>query len=88
MNFKHCLIAAATLALGLQGAALAGGHKGQAVSKVEDLPARNGDWSPEEIARGREQLVAAIDAAWIRIIADGRDQEVLKTEPANMPGAA
>ncbi|MEE4186121.1 MAG: hypothetical protein V2J12_10165, partial [Gammaproteobacteria bacterium] len=39
-------------------------------------------------ARGREQLVAAIDAAWIRIIADGRDQEVLKTEPANMPGAA
>lgn len=88
MTFKSRLTLLTVLTLAACGSALAGGHKGQAVSKVEDLPARNGDWSPEEIAKGREQLVAAIDAAWIRIIASGRDQEVLKKEPANMPGAA
>jgi hypothetical protein len=41
-----------------------------------------------ELARGREQLVRAIDAAWIRLIASGKDQEILKTEPANKPGMA
>lgn len=41
-----------------------------------------------EVARGREQLVRAFDAAWIRVIASGRDQEILKTEPPNRPGAA
>lgn len=40
------------------------------------------------IARGREQLVRAFDAAWIRVIASGKDQEVLKTEPPNKPGMA
>lgn len=41
-----------------------------------------------DIARGREQLVRAFDAAWIRVIASGKDQEVLKTEPPNKPGMA
>lgn len=42
----------------------------------------------EALARGREQLIRAFDAAWIRVIASGRDQELLKTEPANRPGLA
>jgi hypothetical protein len=79
-------LAAASLIF--SGATLAGAHSGQGVSKIADLPARTGDWSAEEVANGREQLVAAFDAAWIRIIASGRDQEVLKTQPLNMPGAA
>lgn len=41
-----------------------------------------------ELARGREQLVRAFDAAWIRLIASGKDQEILKTEPPNKPGMA
>jgi len=80
------VLAAAGLAL--PGAALAGAHGGQAVSKVDELPVRSGDWSEEEIRRGREQLVAAFDAAWIRIIHSRRDQEVLRNQPPNMPGAA
>ena len=61
---------------------------GQGVSKIEELPVRSGDWSDEEIAKGRKQLVAAIDAAWIRIVDSGRDQEVLRKYPKNMPGAS
>jgi hypothetical protein len=41
-----------------------------------------------EQARGREQLIRAFDAAWIRVISRGEDQEILKTEPPNQPGAA
>jgi len=41
-----------------------------------------------ELVRGREQLIRAFDAAWIRVIASGKDQEILKTEPPNRPGAA
>lgn len=41
-----------------------------------------------EVARGREQLIRAFDAAWIRVLASGKDQEILRTEPANKPGAA
>lgn len=74
--------------LALPGALYAGAHGDAKVSKVDELPVRSGDWSAAEIAKGREQLVAAFDAAWIRIIASGRDQEVLKTEPANMPGVS
>lgn len=77
-----------TLSLGLSGPAFAGAHGDAPVSKIDELPVRSGDWSPEEIRKGREQLVAAFDAAWIRIIHSRRDQEVLKTEPPNMPGAA
>ncbi len=68
--------------------AFAGAHGGAKVSNVEELPARTGDWSPEEIARGREQLVRAFDAAWVRIVASGKDREIVATEPASQPGAA
>lgn len=70
------------------GAAFAGAHGGAKASNVEELPARTGDWSPEEIARGREQLIRAFDAAWVRIIASGKDREIVATEPENQPGAA
>jgi hypothetical protein len=43
---------------------------------------------PEDVARGREQLVRAFDAAWIRVVARGEDQKILATEPANKPGLA
>lgn len=72
----------------LSAPALAGAHGGQSVSKIDELPVRSGDWTPEEIAKGRRQLVAAFDAAWIRVIASGRDQEILATQPPNQPGAA
>lgn len=68
--------------------AFAGAHGGAKVSNIEELPARNGDWSDEEIARGREQLIRAFDAAWVRILASGKDREILETEPASQPGAA
>ena len=68
--------------------ALAAAHRGGGVSNIEELPVREGDWSAEEIARGREQLVRAFDAAWIRIIASGKDREIVMTEPRNKPGAA
>jgi len=68
--------------------ASAGAHGGQAASKIEELPARNGDWSAEETTRGREQLVAAFDAAWIRIIDSDRYEAVLDSEPLNQPGQA
>jgi hypothetical protein len=41
-----------------------------------------------DLARGREQMIRAFDAAWIRVIASGKDQEVLKAEPPNKPGLA
>ena len=65
------------------------GGRIKAIDRVfHDLPVRSGDWSPAEVAKGREQLIAAIDAAWIRIIASGRDQKVLDTEPTSDPGAS
>jgi len=89
MKFRMFSAALAmTLGLSVSGLAQAGAHGGRAVSKIEDLPARNGDWSAEEIAKGREQLVAAFDAAWIRVIEEGLDQEVLQKYPENMPGEA
>lgn len=60
------------------------GCAGTSQSRVEAEAAA----SQAELARGREQLIRAFDAAWIRIIARGEDQEILKTEPANRPGAA
>ena len=68
--------------------ATAGAHGGAKASNVEELPARSGDWSAEEIARGREQLVRAFDAAWVRVIASGKDREIVATEPESQPGAA
>lgn len=78
----------AALALLAAVEAFAGAHGGAGVSKIDELPARSGDWSAEEIRKGREQLVRAFDAAWIRIIASGRDQEVIAKNPPNQPGAA
>jgi hypothetical protein len=86
-TFSTALLAT-TAGLMLASNAYAGAHGGQSVSKIEDLPVRSGDWSPEEVAKGREQLIAAIDAAWIRIIASGRDQKVLDTQPLSAPGAS
>ncbi len=78
----------AALALLAAVEVFAGAHGGAGVSKVDELPARSGDWSAEEIRKGREQLVRAFDAAWIRIIASRRDQEVIAKNPPNQPGAA
>jgi hypothetical protein len=77
-----------SLMTGVTTCALAGAHGGAKVSNIEELPVRTGDWSAEEIVRGREQLVRAFDAAWVRIIASGKDREILATEPASDPGAA
>ncbi len=83
------LIAAVFSALIFQaGTSYGGAHAGADFSKIEDLPARNGDWSPAEEAKGREQLIRAFDAGWVRVMASGKDQEILATEPANMPGAS
>ncbi|MCC5795468.1 MAG: transporter substrate-binding domain-containing protein [Chromatiales bacterium] len=67
---------------------LAGGHGGAPISNVDELPVRSGDWSPEELAKGRRQLIAAFDAAWVRVVATGKDREVLATQPPNRPGAS
>lgn len=72
----------------ISNSAFAASHSGQAVSKIDEIPARTGDWSAEELARGREQLIRAFDAAWIRVIASGKDREIVMTEPRNKPGAA
>jgi hypothetical protein len=42
----------------------------------------------DETARGREQLIRAFDAAWVRILGNGQIREILDTEPAADPGAA
>ena len=82
------LVVTTILSLITPSGVLAGAHGGQAASKIDELPVRSGDWSPEEVRKGREQLVRAFDAAWIRIIASGRDQEVIAKNPPNQPGAA
>ncbi len=41
-----------------------------------------------EVAKGRQQLVLAMDAAWIRVVASGRDREILAQQPPAKPGAA
>jgi hypothetical protein len=42
----------------------------------------------DDVARGREQMIRALDAAWVRVIASGQYDEILATEPAEDPGAA
>jgi hypothetical protein len=68
--------------------ALAGAHGGAKMSNLDELPVRSGDWSPEEVVKGRRQLVQAFDAAWIRIVHDGKDREIVAQQPPNQPGAA
>lgn len=58
------------------------------VSDIDKLPVRTGDWSDEEITQGREQLIRAFDAGWIRFITARKDQAILAKEPPNQPGAA
>ncbi len=41
-----------------------------------------------DVAKGRQQLVLAMDAAWIRVVASGRDREILAQQPPSRPGAA
>jgi hypothetical protein len=41
-----------------------------------------------DVAKGREQLVRALDAGWIRVVASGKDREILSQFPPNKPGAA
>lgn len=41
-----------------------------------------------QVAKGRQQLVDALDAAWIRVIASGKDREIYKSMPPSKPGAA
>ncbi|MGI9308591.1 MAG: hypothetical protein ACR2P6_04965 [Gammaproteobacteria bacterium] len=74
--------------IGLPATVFAGAHGSQKVSKIDELPVRSGDWSDEEISRGRDQLVQVFDAAWIRVIARGEDLDILATEPKNKPGEA
>jgi hypothetical protein len=42
----------------------------------------------DEVAMGREQMIRAFDAAWVRVIASGQYREILDSEPAVKPGAA
>jgi hypothetical protein len=42
----------------------------------------------DEVAVGREQMIRAFDAAWVRVMASGKDREILASEPAVDPGAA
>ncbi|HJP03546.1 MAG: hypothetical protein QGH46_06165 [Gammaproteobacteria bacterium] len=46
------------------------------------------DSDAAEVARGREQLIRALDAAWVRIVASGKAAEVIATQPPNQPGLA
>jgi hypothetical protein len=41
-----------------------------------------------ELAQGREQLVEAIDAAWVRVVASGEYYRILDRFPKERPGAA
>lgn len=82
------LLTAGLGAILIAGGAAAGAHGGAKVSDIETLPVRTGDWSDEEIARGREQLLRAFDAAWVRVLASGKDRKILATEPESKPGAA
>lgn len=42
----------------------------------------------DDVAKGREQLIRAFDAAWVRVLASGQYREILDTEPADNPGLA
>ncbi len=87
-KYSSAVIIIGVAMLLLAGSMSAGAQSGAKVSDIEKLPARTGDWSAEEIARGREQLIRAFDAGWIRFIAARKDQAILAKEPPNQPGAA
>ncbi len=41
-----------------------------------------------DVAKGRQQLVDALDAGWIRVVASGKDRQILASQPPSNPGAA
>jgi outer membrane murein-binding lipoprotein Lpp len=41
-----------------------------------------------DLARGRQQVIDAMDAAWIRVVASGKDRAILAQQPPSNPGAA
>ncbi|MDP6617366.1 MAG: hypothetical protein QF790_09405 [Gammaproteobacteria bacterium] len=41
-----------------------------------------------DVARGREQMIRAFDAAWVRVVASGKAEEAIATQPPNQPGLA
>jgi len=41
-----------------------------------------------DVARGREQMIAAFDAGWVRFLAAGGVDEILDQQPPTQPGAA
>ncbi|MBL8200074.1 MAG: ABC transporter substrate-binding protein [Chromatiales bacterium] len=41
-----------------------------------------------DVAKGRQQLVDALDAGWIRVVASGKDRQILASQPPSKPGAA
>lgn len=41
-----------------------------------------------DLATGRQQLIDAMDAAWIRVVASGKDRAILAQQPPSKPGAA
>ena len=53
-----------------------------------DAPGAANPAGDDTIARGREQLIRAFDAGWVRFVAKGGALAVLKTEPPNKPGAS
>ena len=85
---KTILLTAFATAFIAAGPAWSGAHAGAKVSDIDSLPSRTGDWSEEEVARGREQLIRAFDAGWIRFIHARKDQAVLAKYPENQPGAS
>lgn len=87
MNPVSGLVVGVALVLAA-GNALAGAHGNAKITDLETAPVRAGDWSDEEVARGREQLIRAFDAGWIRFIAARKDLAVLAKYPTNQPGAA
>lgn len=40
------------------------------------------------VAKGRQQLVDALDAAWVRVVASGKNRAILAQQPPSKPGAA
>jgi len=42
----------------------------------------------DQTARGREQMIRALDAAWVRVLTTNKLREILDSEPAERPGAA
>lgn len=41
-----------------------------------------------DVAKGRQQVIDAIDAGWIRVVASGKDREILARYPKSNPGMA